>query len=125
MFVITPTFLQNRYYQIELNSHGQIVSLYDRLIVMAPSPVVALNRAIAIGGALPPCSAARYAKVLAAADGYYDVLMPIFGDPIPGASEVLSPGKCELVAYLGGADVERRERALMHERKIAGTAPTR
>jgi len=35
--------------------------------------------------------AERYHKVLAAAEGHYDVVMTIFGDPIPGASEVLRP----------------------------------
>ncbi len=62
--------------------------------------------------------AQRYRKVLEAAEGHYDVAMTIFGDPIPGASEVVRPGRCELVAYLGGAEVERRERVLIHERKI-------
>ncbi len=63
--------------------------------------------------------AARYRAVLDAAQGHYDVAMAIFGDPIPGASGVVTPGRCELVAYLGGADVERAERILLHERKIA------
>lgn len=63
--------------------------------------------------------AARYSKVLAASEGQYDVVMTIFGDPIPGASEVIRPGHCDLVAYLGGADVEREERVKMHEKKIA------
>jgi acetyltransferase len=63
--------------------------------------------------------AARYRKVLEASAGHYDVVMPIFGDPIPGASDVITPGRCELVAYLGGAEVERAERALLHEKKIA------
>jgi acetyltransferase len=63
--------------------------------------------------------AARYRKVLEASAEHYDVAMPIFGDPIPGASEVITPGRCELVAYLGGAEVERTERALLHEKKIA------
>ena len=63
--------------------------------------------------------AARYRNVLDAADGEYDVVMTIFGDPIPGASEVIRPGRCELVAYLGGADVEREERVRFHEKKIA------
>src|SRR5512139_2327685 len=53
--------------------------------------------------------AARYRAVLDAAQGHYDVAMAIFGDPIPGASGVVTPGRCELVAYLGGADVERAE----------------
>ncbi|PWB63356.1 MAG: CoA-binding protein [Deltaproteobacteria bacterium] len=61
----------------------------------------------------------RYRKVLEASAGHYDVVMPIFGDPIPGASGVITPGRCELVAYLGGADVERAERALLHEKGVA------
>jgi acetyltransferase len=63
--------------------------------------------------------AARYRKVLEAAEGEYDVVMTIFGDPIPGASGVVRSGRCELVAYLGGAEVEREERVKLHERKIA------
>ncbi len=63
--------------------------------------------------------AARYAKVLEIAEGDYDVIMTIFGDPIAGAHEVVSPEKPHLVAYLGGAEVERDERVRMGERKIA------
>jgi len=61
----------------------------------------------------------RYRKVLSAAEGHYDVVMTIFGDPIAGAADVVRPGRCDLVAYLGGADVEREERGKMHEKKIA------
>jgi acetyltransferase len=64
-------------------------------------------------------TAAWYRRVLELADGHYDLVVTIFGDPIPGASEVIRPGRCELVAYLGGADVEREERARMGEKKIA------
>jgi acetyltransferase len=60
-----------------------------------------------------------YRKVLTTAEAHYDVLMSIFGDPIPGASTVVRPDRCDLVAYLGGADVERAERRLLHEKKIA------
>jgi acetate---CoA ligase (ADP-forming) len=63
--------------------------------------------------------AERYRKVLAASREQYDVVMTIFGDPIPGASEILEPGGPELVAYLGGAEVERAERPLFHEKGIA------
>ena len=64
--------------------------------------------------------AARYRNVLDAAEGEFDVVMTIFGDPIPGASEVIRPGRCELVSYLGGADVERAERLLFHGRRPRG-----
>ncbi len=61
----------------------------------------------------------RYRAVLTAAEGYYDVVMSIFGDPIPGASRIMPPGRCDLVAYLGGAEVERAERRLLQEKKVA------
>jgi len=64
-------------------------------------------------------TATWYRKVLELSDGHYDLVVTIFGDPIPGAGEVMRPGRCELVAYLGGADVEREERARMGERRIA------
>ncbi len=60
-----------------------------------------------------------YRKVLQLSDGHFNVVMTIFGDPIPGASNVPRPGQCQLITYLGGADVERQERALMGEKKIA------
>jgi acetyltransferase len=63
--------------------------------------------------------AERFRRVIAASRGDYDVVMTIFGDPIPGASEIMEPGRPDLVAYLGGADVERAERLLFHEKKIA------
>ena len=57
--------------------------------------------------------------MIATARDDYDVVMTIFGDPIPDASTSLEPGKPDLVAYLGGADVERAERLLFHEKGIA------
>ena len=63
--------------------------------------------------------AERYRHVIAAAREHYDVVTAIFGDPIPGASKILEPGAPDLVIYLGGADVERAERRLLHEKGIA------
>ncbi|HEY3125150.1 MAG TPA: acetate--CoA ligase family protein [Thermoanaerobaculia bacterium] len=63
--------------------------------------------------------AERFRHVIATARDHYDIVMTIFGDPIPGASKALEPGKRDLVAYLGGADVERAERLLFHEKGIA------
>src|SRR5512141_454313 len=60
-----------------------------------------------------------FRKVIATARNHYDVVLTIFGDPIPGASNALEPGQSDLVAYLGGADVERAERLLLHEKGIA------
>jgi acetyltransferase len=63
--------------------------------------------------------AERYRHVIEASRDHYDVVMSIFGDPIPGASRIMEPGRPELVAYLGGADVERAERLLLHDKGIA------
>jgi acetyltransferase len=59
-----------------------------------------------------------YSKVIAAAQGDYDTMVIIFGDPIAGASKIVTPGASEVVVFLGGADVEREERLLIHQRGI-------
>lgn len=59
-----------------------------------------------------------YSKVMDAARADYDTMVIIFGDPIAGASKIVTPGASELVIFLGGADVEREERLLIHERGI-------
>jgi acetate---CoA ligase (ADP-forming) len=59
-----------------------------------------------------------YSKVIDAARGDYDTMVIIFGDPIAGASKVVTPGASEVVVFLGGADVEREERLLIHQRGI-------
>jgi len=59
-----------------------------------------------------------YSKVIEAAKGDYDTMVIIFGDPIAGASKVVTPGASEVVIFLGGADVEREERLLIHQRGI-------
>lgn len=63
--------------------------------------------------------AERFRQVIATSRDHYDVVLTIFGDPIPGASTALEPGRNDLVAFLGGADVERAERLLLHEKGIA------
>ncbi len=63
-------------------------------------------------------NAQMFADVINQARDSYDTLGVIFGDPVEGASEVVNPGANELVIFLGGADVERRERELMHLRGI-------
>lgn len=89
--------------------------LAARLREMLPSHCIVGNPLDLTGDT----DAARYRKVLDAAAGQYDVVMAIFGDPIPGTCDVITPGRCELVSYLGGANVERAERLLLQERKIA------
>jgi acetyltransferase len=64
-------------------------------------------------------TAELFRQVISTARDHYDVVMTIFGDPIPGASASLEPGNRDLVAYLGGADVERIERIRFHEKGIA------
>lgn len=58
-----------------------------------------------------------YAKVIDAAKSAYDTSVVIFGDPISGASDIVT-GKGELIVYCGGADVEREETALLHRKGI-------
>jgi acyl-CoA synthetase (NDP forming) len=48
----------------------------------------------------------------------YDYQVVIFGDPIPGASQVVSPGARELVVFLGGAEVEQEERQKLYQAGI-------
>ena len=59
-----------------------------------------------------------YSKVMDAARVDYDAMVIIFGDPIAGASQIVTPGASEVVIFLGGADVERKERILIHEKGI-------
>jgi len=63
--------------------------------------------------------AERFRKVIATSRDHYDVVLTIFGDPIADASTALEPGRNDLVAFLGGADVERAERLRLHEKGIA------
>ena len=59
-----------------------------------------------------------YAKVIDASRPEYDNLVLIFGDPIPGAAQIVTPGAQELVIFMGGADVERQEVPLMHQKGV-------
>ena len=55
-----------------------------------------------------------FSEVMNATWDHYDTLGVIFGDAVPDVSQVVTPGTNELIVVLGGADVERRERELMH-----------
>jgi len=63
-------------------------------------------------------TAALYRKVVDATEAHVDCQVIIFGDPILDAAEVVTPGASQLVIFLGGADVERRERERMHLKKV-------
>ena len=63
-------------------------------------------------------TAQMFGDVIRETRGHYDTLGVIFGDPVEGASQVVTAGANELVMFLGGADVERRERELMHLKGI-------
>ncbi len=62
--------------------------------------------------------AEMFKKVVQMAKGHYDILGLIFGDPVENANEVASLTPNNLVIFLGGAEVERKERILMHEKGI-------
>jgi acetyltransferase len=63
-------------------------------------------------------TAQMFGDVISKTRDHFDTLGVIFGDPVEGASEVVTPGANELVIFLGGADVERHERELMHLKSI-------
>ena len=56
---------------VEQTDWSQIVALYDQLLVVAPTPVVALNRAIAIGELRDPAAALALVEELEDLDNYY------------------------------------------------------
>ncbi len=62
--------------------------------------------------------AKMFGDVIGVTRQYYDTLGIIFGDPVKGASGVVTPGANELIIFLGGADVERLERERMHLKGI-------
>jgi len=63
-------------------------------------------------------TARMFSDVIEVTRKYFDTLGVIFGDPVEDASSVVTPGANELVIFLGGADVERHERELMHLKGI-------
>ena len=63
-------------------------------------------------------TAKMFAEVIQQTRDHFDTLGVIFGDPVENASEVVTTNANELVIFLGGADVERRERELMHLKGI-------
>jgi acyl-CoA synthetase (NDP forming) len=63
-------------------------------------------------------NAKMFGDVIEVTRKYYDTLGVIFGDPVEGASNVVTPDANELIIFYGGADVERHESELMHLKGI-------
>ena len=59
-------------------------------------------------------NAQMFGDVIEVTRKYYDTLGVIFGDPVEGASSVVTPNANELIIFYGGADVERYESEQMH-----------
>lgn len=89
-------------------------SLAAKLRAELPSHFVISNPFDLTGDA----EAGLYKKVIEVASPHYEALFLIFGDPLPGVSEVVGKEPPQVVVYLGGADVERRERELFHLKKV-------
>ena len=88
----------------------QIVALYDRLLAVQPSPVVALQRAIAVGRAAGPRQGLRALDALA-------------GDDRLEASAVLAAAAADLKSQLGDARGARA--AYRRALELCGTEPER
>ena len=88
-------------------------SLKERLKGMIPAHCVVSNPVDLTGDVIS--NAGLYRKVMDEAKSEYDYQMVIFGDPIPGASEVVTSGARELVVFLGGAEVEQKEREKLYQ----------
>jgi acyl-CoA synthetase (NDP forming) len=82
--------------------------LQERLREMLPAHCAVGNPVDLTGDAISAPD--LYKKVMDKTRDDYDTQVVIFGDPIPGASQQVTPGASELVIFLGGADVEREER---------------
>jgi acetyltransferase len=88
--------------------------LAEKLRELLPSHCIVGNPLDLTGDA----TATRYSQVMKATAGQMDYQVIIFGDPIPDAAELVTPGAPELVVFLGGAEVERQERERMHRKKV-------
>ncbi|MFP3868563.1 MAG: acetate--CoA ligase family protein [Desulfobacteraceae bacterium] len=91
-------------------------SLKEQLAAFLPPHCVIGNPVDLTGDVISDAS--LYKKVVDAAQAEYDTMVLIFGDPIPGASQVVTPEASELVIFLGGAEVERQEVPLIQTQGI-------
>ena len=90
--------------------------LKERLRAMLPAHCAVGNPVDLTGDAIS--APELYRQVMDQTRDEYDTQVVIFGDPIPGASRQLTPGAAELAVFLGGAEVERQERAKLYEAGI-------
>jgi acetate---CoA ligase (ADP-forming) len=90
--------------------------LKERLREMLPAHCAVGNPVDLTGDAISAPD--LYKKVMDKTREEYDTQVVIFGDPIPGAFEQVTPGAPEVVVFLGGADVEREERQKFYEAGI-------
>ncbi|OGP71880.1 MAG: CoA-binding protein, partial [Deltaproteobacteria bacterium RBG_13_58_19] len=105
----------------EAENHGLEVAdpspaVKERLRGMLPGHCAVGNPVDLTGDVIG--DATLYKKVMDETKSEYDYQAVIFGDPIPGASQIVTPGAHELVIFLGGAEVEREERERLYERGI-------
>ncbi len=87
--------------------------LKERLREMLPAHCAVGNPVDLTGDAIS--APELYKQVMDKTRDDYDTQVVIFGDPIPGAAQQVTPGASELVVFLGGADVERDERQKLYE----------
>lgn len=88
--------------------------LADQLESVIPAHAIRANPLDLTGDA----NAQMFQEVIERSRPYYDILGIIFGDPVEGASRVVTPGANELIIFLGGAEVERAEKLLMHRKDV-------
>jgi acetate---CoA ligase (ADP-forming) len=90
--------------------------LQERLREMLPAHCAVGNPVDLTGDAISAPD--LYKQVMDKTRDDYDTQVAIFGDPIPGAFQQITPGAGELVVYLGGAEVEQAERQKFYEAGI-------
>ena len=101
----------------------RIAALYDALLQVSPSPVVALNRAVAVGMAYGPAAALELVDALRAAPELagYHLLPAVRGDLL----EKMGEGHAARAEFERAADLagNARERALLQARARKCCAP--
>jgi acyl-CoA synthetase (NDP forming) len=103
----------------QAEQEGLDVSPLPEAVVAAVTPLIPAHAIKANPIDLTGDATARmFSDVIGVTRKHYDTLGVIFGDPVEDASHVVTPGANELVIFLGGADVERYERELMHLKGI-------